>query len=210
MGCVALVLSVFFRLRNRAIGIIPKNLSPTVFDKTFSIFDPHPERRKSIHSFLSVLMMLIMYTYFLLLPLAGIFFEHRLVLTAAILIVCVNLLLLDDASEAHQNSRDFIKAVQTEADFGVGDLTVIQHLRRTLTRLSHYYLGLSILFLILCVTFGYILPSACWLLSYFIAILCEVSTVFGFAGLIVSGFLFVATIILVRILLEKTKRKIVG
>lgn len=210
MGCLALVLFAFFRLKSRAISNIPKDLSPSIFDKTFNVFNPYPEHRKIINSFLSMFPILIFLASFGSAFAVFIIFEYGLILSLLMLIICLNLMTVKVVPEVYQNTENLIKAVQRGTSLGVGDLEVLQFLRGTLPRLSNYYLGLSILFMGLALTLGYIWSSVLWIFTQYIALTIEVGAVAGLIGWMVSVFLFVLTVAFIQIFISKIRSELLG
>ena len=208
MGCLTLVLSILFRLKHHRMNSLPRNLSANVFDKTFNVFNPYPERRRIVHNFLSALPLMV-------LPPCLVFFlfvwrvlESGLLLSLVLLIICLNLILIEVASEIYQNANIFIKAFNKKADLGVGDLKVFQTLERVMPKLSNYYLALSILFVTLGAILSYIWSSLLWFFAQVVGVVLEVSTLTGSAiGFQVAVFLFVLMVVVVQIFIQKIKSK---
>lgn len=208
MGCLTLVLSILFRLKHHRMNSLPRNLSANVFDKTFNVFNPYPERRRIVHNFLSALPLMV-------LPPCLVFFlfvwrvlESGLLLSLVLLIICLNLILIEVASEIYQNANIFIKAFNKKADLGVGDLKVFQTLERVMPKLSNYYLALSILFVTLGAMLSYIWSSLLWFFAQVVGLVLEVSTLTGSAiGFQVAVFLFVSMVVVVQVFIQKIKSK---
>jgi len=205
MGCLALALSVFFRLKSHAINNVSENLSPSIFDKTFNVFNPYPEHIKIIHSILFILPILVFLLAFGSFLVAIRIFEYGFIASLCISIVCLDLIVVEVAPEVYKNTKTFISAVHCGTSLGVGDLEVFKFLRWILPRLSNYYLGLSILFIALAVTLSYIWASALLVLAQFIGLTLEVGAVFGWIGWLVSVFVFVITVACLQILVWKTR-----
>lgn len=205
MGCVTLGLSIFFRLKFHAVSSVPKSLSASVFSKTFNVFNPYPERRKVIHNFLVALPLLVFFASLGFILSVWKLFEYGLMLSFFILIVSLNLMLFEVAEEIIQNTKIFINAVRCGASFGVGDLKVFQAVRKTLPRLSNYYLGLTIFFVVFAVILSYVWYSVLWFFARFIGFIVEASAVAGPVGWQVAGFLFTLTVVIIQILVWKIK-----
>lgn len=211
MGCLTLVLFILFRLKHRRMNSLRRRLSANVFNKTFNVFNPYPERRRMIHNFLSALPLMVILVCLVSILFAWKVFESGLLLSLVLLIICLNLILLEVASEVYQNATIFIEAFNSEANLGVGDLKVFQTLKRVMPKLSNYYLALSILFLTLAATLGYIWSSLLWFFAQLIGLILEVEILSG--GTIafqVSVLLFTLMVAAFQIFIWKIKSKFLG
>lgn len=207
MGCLTFVLSVFFRLRFHVVEGVPKSLSASVFNKTFNVLNPYPESRKVIHNFLVVLPVLMFFVSLGFVVVAWKIIEYGFALSLVVLIVCLNLMVLDVAYEISQNAEILIRAVRCDTSFGVGDLKVFQIVRKALPRLSNFYLGLTILFVVLAVTLGYIWSSALWFMAWFVGLMFEASAVTGPVGWEVAVFLFALVVFVIQVFVLRVKRR---
>lgn len=207
MGCLTLVLSASLRLKHYRIDSLPKNLSASIFDKTFNVLNPYSEHGKIIHNFLSALPLIPVFVSVVFFVFLLKILEYGLLLSLVIIIVCLNLMLTDVASETYQNTEIFIKAVHKRADLGVGDIKAFQTLKNALPKLSNYYLALSILFLIFAATLGYIWSSLSWVLTQVAGLISEISATNGFVAYQVAVFLFALIIAIVQIFVLKVKDK---
>jgi len=207
MGCLALVLFLFFRLKYQRMNSCPKNLSANIFNKTFNVLDPYPERRKIIHSFLSAVPLIVFFACLAFVILLWKIFEYGLLSSFFILLVCLNLMLMDVMSEIYQVTKIFIKAIRSEASLGVGDIKAIQVLKRALPRLSNYYLALSILFFVFAAMLGYIWSSLLWFFSQVIGLILEISATTGIIAYQVAVLMFALIVVLIQIFAWKIKNK---
>jgi hypothetical protein len=207
MGCSTLVLAALFRLKHHTLSSLPRSLSAEIFDKTFSVFDPYSGHRRIIHSFLSALPLIVVLGCLVLVPLAWKVIESGLLLSLVLLIICLNLMLIEVASESYQNARIFIKAFNDGASLGVGDLKAFQILKRVLPKLSNYYLALSILLIASAATLGYILSSLLWLFAHVVDLILEISGLAGFMAWQLAAFLFILIVAVFQIFMWKIKGK---
>jgi len=215
MSCSTIVFFILFRLKCHQMNSLPGDLSANVYDKIFCVFDPYSERRKLIHNFLVIAYfspLIIAFVSWYLAPLAFFWLiESSLLLSVALLIFCINLMLLGTASETYQNARLFIKAFNNKADLGVGDLKVFQTLERVIPKLGNYYLALSILFLTVAATLGYIWYSLFWFFTRVIGLIFELQALIGGAiAFPVSIFLFSLIFGVVLIFMRKIVSKILS
>jgi small-conductance mechanosensitive channel len=185
----------------------PKNLSANVFDKTFNVLDPYPERRKIIHSFLSAVPLIAFFASLAFAILLWKVFEYGLLLSLFILIVCLNLMLTEVASETYQTTGILIKAVRKRADLATGDIKAFQTLKNALPKLSNYYLALSILFLVFAATLDYIWSSLLLFFSQIIGLILEVSAATGIIAYQVAVLIFALIVVLIQIFAWKIKNK---
>jgi len=207
MGCVALVLFLFFRLKYHEMNSYPKNLSANIFNKTFNVLDPYPERRKIIHSFLSAVPLIAFFASLAFAILLWKVFEYGLLSSFFILIVCLNLMLIEVASEIYQTTGIFIKAFQDGTGLGVSDIQAFQILKNALPKLSNYYLALSILFFVFAAMLGYIWSSLLLFFSQVIGLILEVSATTGIIAYQVAVLMFALIVVLIQIFAWKIKNK---
>jgi len=207
MGCLTLALFILFRLKHHRMNSLPRNLSANVFNKTFNVFDPYPERRRIIHSFLSALPLMVLLVCLVFILFFWKIFESGLLLSLVLLIICLNLMLTEVASETYHSAKIFIKALNSKADLGSGDLKVLRILERVLPKLSNYYLALSIVFLTFATTLGYIWSSLLWFFAQVVGLIVEVSALTGIIGWQVAVFLFALMVVIIQIFILKIKSK---
>jgi hypothetical protein len=210
MGCLTLVLSIFFRLKSRAMNSMPKNLSANVFNKTFIVFNPYSERTKIIHNLLSLLPILVFCACLGIVLVLFTILEYGFMLSFFVLIIGLNLMFLEHASEVYQNSETFIEAVQNGTKLGVGDLKVFQIVKSASPRISNYYLGLSVLFIALSAALPYIWSSALLFYALFVGSIFEVGLPTGIIAYQVAVFLFALIVVIFQILFRKIKGKLVS
>lgn len=210
LGCLALALSIFFRLRSNALSHLPENLSANVFDRSFVVLNPYSERRRIIRGFLSVLPMAMFLAGLGVAIIVWKIIESGLALSLLILVVGLNLIIVEDASEIYQNSRAFIEAVQSGSSLGVGDLKGFQVLRDILPRIIKYYLGLSIVLIAFSLVLPYVWSSALRFFAWFIGSIVEVGPLAGLISFQVAVFLFGLTAVAIQIFASKIKNKLIS
>ena len=208
MGCLTIVLALIFLSKNHEIEKNSKNLSANIFNKTFCIFDPYPEPRKSIYSHLSILLL----ACFLFIIFSAIMvwkiLETGLLLSLTLIIIGLNLMLIDVALEVYKNVKSFTNAIRHKSNVGVGDLTVLQTLKNSTSKLSIYYFSISLIFFILGSTLQYLLPPLLWFLAEFIGLILEISAWTGVVAYQVAVFLFSIMIVITQRLTSRIKHKI--
>ena len=162
MGCLALALSIIFRLRFRRLDNLPRDLKASVFDRTFNVFDPYAARIKVTQRFLTALPLIAGVGAILLSFIVWNIAASGLMLSVFIIIIGLNLIMIEEAPEIFTDSNVFAKAVDNNAKFAGGDLKVFQLIKKLSLKLARYYLGLATLFVALSITLQYIwneLPS---------------------------------------------------
>jgi preprotein translocase subunit SecG len=206
MGCLALILSLVFRLKSHKINSLSTNLMANTFSKTFNVLDPYG-KKKVIHELLFLLPILLtivfLFSFIVLLKII----EYGLFLSFLIIIVGLNLMLIDVFSDVYQDANIFVKAVNAKAHLGVGDVKAFQILKNAVPKLSNYHLILSIFFFILALTLGYIWSSLLWLFSYLVSLILEIGAPTGFVAYAVVTLIFVSIVAVIQILVNRAKNK---
>lgn len=210
MGCLALALSILFRLKFKALNSLPKNLSATIFNKTFVVFYPYSEQKKMIHNFLSVLPIAIGFASLGIALAFLLILEAGFILSFFITIIGLNIIGLEDAPEVYKYSKIFIEAVQNETKLGTGDLRVFQTIKKMTPRLSNYYFGLSIIFIAFSAILPSIWSSLLWFFAQFIGLILQFSLLAGDIAWILAVFLFAIPVVIIQILFSEIKRKLLG
>jgi len=208
MGCLAIALSILFRLKFKVLKNLSDGLSPNVFDKSFVVFNPYSEQRKVFHEFLSFLPFIVGFTAVGFALALMILVEAGFALSFCVTLFGLNLIVIDDGLEVYENSRTFIRAVQKEAKLGVGDLKVLQLTKEYMSKVSNYYLVLSITLMGFSIVFPYLFPLAIWLFTQFIGLILQVSRIVGVIAWVFAVFLFALTVVFVQILASKIKSRV--
>lgn len=208
LSCLALGLSILFRSKSRNLNNLPKNLSATVFNRTFIVFDPYPQHAKVIHSFLLALPIVTLFFTIGLMLIIWEILASGLVLSVLTIIVGLNLIVIEEAPEVYVNSRTFIRAVRSGTDFASGDLKALQLVRNLAPKLSNYYFGLSMVFIAFSIALPYAWTSAPWLLMQLINLLAQSGGLNQNAVLPLTVVLFILGISILQILVLKIKNRI--
>jgi len=209
MCCLALAISIFLRLESHAINSLPKDLSANIFNKTFIVFNPYQEHRR-IHGHLSLFLLLVGFAFAGFALIVWKMIECGLLLSLFILIIGLNLIVLEDVFEVYRYSKIFIKAVQGRTNLGVGDLKVFQLIKKVMPKLSNYYFGLSIVFMVFSAMLPYIWSSALWFFAQFIGLILQVSAPTGVISWQVAVFLFVLVLVAIQIFASAVKNKLLS
>jgi hypothetical protein len=208
MGCVSLALSLLLHLKNRALVRLPKNLHANVSDRTFNVFDPYPEHRRVLHSYLTLLPLVTSLGALAVAYLTLNILAMGLVLGFAAFVLCLGLIMVDEFFEVYRNTGMLVKAVSTGADFGAGDLTVLSMMRKTLPKLRAYYLLLSVAFFASFVAFPYIIPVAVMAFAQAVGAVFEFSASAGVLVAFIIVLVFAAAEMMVYVAVRKVKSRI--
>ncbi len=150
MSAISLVMSILFYLKSRAVKKLPKNLRASIFSRTFNVFDPFPEKRRTFHSYLFFLifspLMAFSLTFFLVFIVLLRAFQAGLIVGFFLFIVSLHLMMTSEAFEIYANISKLLNAVRSGTSLGRGDMAVLHFAKKSLTRLSAYYLILTCLF----------------------------------------------------------------
>jgi hypothetical protein len=208
MSCVSLALSLLLHLKNRALVKLPKNLHANVSDRTFTVFDPYPEHRRVIHSYLTLLPFVAWLGALAVAYLTLSILAMGLALGFVAFILCFSLIMVDEFFEVYRNTGMLVKAVSAGADFGVGDLTVLSMMRKTLPKLRVYYLLLSVAFFASFVALPYVVPAAVMAFAQAVGAVFEFSASAGVLAAFVIILVFAAAEMMVYVAVRKVKSRI--
>ena len=207
-GGLAIVLAILFRLKNRNLGKLPENLSPNIFNKTFAVFDPFPEQKKSIHRLLVALPFIGFFATFGLIAVAWRMLESGLILSLFIIIISINMILVEEAPEVYINSRIFLKAIKNRAELAAGDLKALQLIKTAARKLSNYYFGLAILLIACAITFPYITTLPMQLFVLFLDLIVQAGGWAGIIGWQITILLLAMSFVILQIIAIRIKNRI--
>lgn len=207
MGCLSLALFLIFRFKIRVFRSLPDNSSAEVFHRTFNVLDPYPKRSKLIHQLLTLLPFFVFvasaaFTFLLIEA-----FLSGLVLSLIIVIICLNLIIIDELFEVYKTANVFIKAINEEVDFGMGDVRILQVIKKALPKACNYYLSLTISFMFFALALPYVMNPTLWLFSYFIGVILAISAQASFLAPLIAVLLLALITVLTQIFVRKAKSK---
>jgi hypothetical protein len=208
LACASLVLAVFFRKKSRDLNGLSTELTASVFNRTYVVFDPYPDQRKVIHRFLTALPLAVGAITGGMLLLVWETLTSGLFLSFVLIIISLNMIILEETPEVYMNTGVFIKAIQTGATMAPGDLRVLQLTKKVATKLSKYYLVLF-MFFVVC---SFLLPYAAapafqgWLI--FVEFLLQLSQPAGFTGWLMVGILLAIGYVIICFSLSKIKSRL--
>jgi hypothetical protein len=214
MGCVSILFSLSLRRKSHAMGKFPKDLSAEVFDKTFNVFDPYPERRKIISSHIGLLICLAVYGPFIFISYFAMqALEAGLVLGGITFMICLGLLMVDETLEIRKNANAFITAVKNGVALGKGDMDTLFLLKRMLPKLSNYHTILAILFLTSSLAVPFIVNTFLLTTAQLASVMFALSATLEFVpvlAIIIALLLFVGVVITIQFATGTIKSKILG
>ncbi len=147
LGIMALVMAVLFRRRSRGLSTIPADLSPTVYDRTFVVFDPYPAQKKVWHRFLSLLPFVCLTVSLFAVMAVWTMLTNGLLLNVFVIIIGLNIIVIREAPEIYTTAKIFTKAIQNRSNLAKGDLRVLDLIMKMAPKLRNYYTGLTIFFI---------------------------------------------------------------
>jgi len=212
MGLLSLVTSLSFHLKSRAIRKLPKGLSVNVFDKTFNVLSPYPDQREMIHGSLVVSFPVVIifadfvFSYVLLATIV----QMGLLVGLITFLLCAALMSVTTSSETSKNASLLARAIKNEADLGLGDLTALSTVEKTLPRLGTYYFSLGVIFLAFSMMMPYILPSVMSIFMYSLGVIVALTASGGIIGPVYALLLFVVAVTMIRVAVTKVKTGIFG
>jgi hypothetical protein len=214
MGSAALFLALLLRVKARALGMLPKDLSARVFDKTFNVFDPGMKHRQIITSHTGLIIFIAIYgSWLAFVYIVFKTFEAGGVLGSIAFLICAALLMVDETQEISKNAGIFAKAVKSGVGLGKGDMQVLYVIKKTLPRLTAYHLILAVVFYISALAVPFFV-DAVFLASTGIAALVfavgvALKTIPLFS-LVVIAVLMGSILVVAEIVANKTKRRVFG
>jgi len=150
MSAITLALSILFYLKSRTVNKLPRDLRASIFSRTFNVFNPFPEKRRTFHSYLFFLvfspLVAFSWTFFLVFIVLLKVFQAGLITGVILFVVCLNLMMTSEAFEIYANISKLLNAAKSGTSLGRGDMTVLYFARKSLSKLSVYYLVLTGLF----------------------------------------------------------------
>lgn len=188
------VISVGFSLvlfvKSRAVRKIPKSLTTTIFSRTFNVFDPFSEHR-SVRFQSDFFLILTGLSVVLLVLVACVeIFVSGLLVELATFFLCLGPMMIGEATETYSTANTLVKAVKRQTSFGQGDIYVLLIVKKTIRRLSVYYILLSVLFATLFFTMPYMFPALMFGFSQFIGLITSATIGITLIGPIVAVLLF--------------------
>jgi hypothetical protein len=208
LACASLVLAVLFRKKSRDLNGLSTELTASVFDRTYVVFDPYPHQRKVIHRFLTALPLAVGVITGGMLLLLWEILTSGLFLSFVLVIISLNMIVLEETPEVYMNTGVFIKAIQKGATMALGDLRVLQLTKKVATKLSKYYLVLFMFFVVCSIVLPYAVAPVFqgWLI--FVGFLLGLSEPTGFMGWLIVGILLAIGYVVVCFSLSRIKSRL--
>jgi hypothetical protein len=187
-------------------NVFSNSLPPSVFDRSFVVFNPYSERQRIIHGFLLFLPALVFFfSMFLAFSLLFVI-EAGVILSFFVAIVGLNLIVVGDAFEVYESSKVFIENLgRGDVKLGVGDLEALRLVYVYLPKLVKYYLILAFASLTLSAFFPFLVSPLLWGFSGFVGLILQASVLGGPVCWVVAVFLFAVPTVLVQLLSSKVK-----
>ena len=211
MGGLSLVLSLSFYLKSRAVRKLPKTLTADVFDRTFNVFNPFSQAKRTYSSYVFFLifspLVAFAWTFILVFVVFMQILEAGLLLGLVLFILSLGFMMTDEAYEMHQNASILEKAVKNGAHLGRGDIAVLSIVKKTLWKMSVYYLFLSLIFLGSFFAMPQVLPQFFSAFVYFIGIIGSISGLTNILAPIVTSFLIALSTVAIFLVARRIKAK---
>jgi hypothetical protein len=208
-GCTSIVLSALFHSKLKKLkGLSEAGLAANVYNKTFIVFNPYPENRKMIHSYLPLWAIIAGFTSFAASLASFVLMGMGFGLSIFAVLAGLSLIVIDDAFDVYKNSDVFIKAIGNGSNLGVGDLEVFSILKVYARRLSYYYLCVGIFLVLISLVLPRILNHVMLAFAFLIAEIIQLGSVAGPANCQFGVLLFSMAVVLFEILIMKIKSKI--
>jgi uncharacterized membrane protein len=131
---------------------------------------------------------------------------NGLLLSAVLLVISLNLLFVEGASEVYHNASVFLNNSANKVGFGEGDLRVLRIVKNALSWLSNYYCGLAATFIILGLVLSSFLPLFLTSFAWVTEGLFKAGSLFGFSGFATPA-LWTVVIVALTVLIRAVKNR---
>ena len=209
MGMVAVVLALVFRLRFKKLVAVSGNLVVSVYNKTFVVFDPYGQTGTIFHRFLSLLPFVPMILGFGMAVLFLVIIDSGLLLTSLVVIMGLSLIVVEESVEAYADSKLLVEAVEGGSQLAVGDVRLLSLMKRLLPRLTRYYLGVAVLFLVGAVVLPFVWMQFLWYFAVVFGGLIQAAST-GFVNLFLVVGLYAAAVTVFVFLITLAKNRLFG
>ena len=208
MGCTSLALSYYFYSKSRILKEASKNLSVTVWDKTFNVFVPTENRRAITPSILLPVVAVLMWVFvgFLVLKIL----EMGLLLSISLFILSLGIMMMDEALDLRDHANVFINALKSNTKLAKGDVTTLLLLGHVMPKLSVYYIFTAAVFFVSAYALPYILSAVIVGLSVYSGTAATVASPLGVAMPYIAAFAFTFLFVMVYLGGGKLKNRIFG
>jgi len=208
MGCTSLALSYYFYSKSRVLKEASKNLSVTVWDKTFNVFVPTENRRAITPTILLPVVAVLMWVFvgFLVLKIL----EMGLVLGISVFILSLGLMMMDEALDLRDHANVFVNALNSKTKLAKGDVNTLLLLGRVMPKLSIYYIFTAIVFFASAYALPYIVSAVVVGLSVYSGTAATVASPLGVAMPYIALFAFTFLFVMVYLGGGRLKNRIFG
>lgn len=204
MGLASLLFSLFFYLRFHLLEKLSKEAYISVFDKTFNVISLNPERRRVTHNVVILLIFAFLFPFLLA---VGILEAIQYVSSSILFLLCLGLLMIDDAFEIYEAAGIFTKGFRNKVPLGQGDLTTLAFLKMVIPKLSTYYLFLAVIFFASSPVVLPCISTALLVLSHF-AQAATGPTAIGVTGIFIGPLLIALITVAILFVGRLVKRRI--
>jgi len=209
MGVVAVVLALVFRLRLKRLVSVSGNSAVSVYNRTFVVFDPYGQTGTIFHRFLSLLPFVPLFLGFGMAVLLLVIIDSGLLLTLLVVIVGLSLIVVEESVEAYADSKLLVKAIEGGSQLGVGDVRLLSLVKRLLPRLTRYYLGVAVLFLVGAVVLPFVWMQFLWYFAMLLGGFIQTASM-GLASWLLAIGLYAGAVAVFVFLITLAKNRLFG
>jgi hypothetical protein len=215
MSVISAGLSAAFYIKSRRVRKdIPKDLTANIFSRTFNVFNPFPEHRRIFHSYLFFIffspLIAFVWTFILVFVVFMKVLEAGLLMELVTFLLSLGLLMVSEATEIYSTASTLLKAAKTKRRFGRGDTKILSIVKRSLSRMSTYYLLLSIAFICLFFTLPTVFPMIMLAFSHLVGATVGMTIGSSFVALFATILLYVLVVITTLFVGGKAKAAVFG
>lgn len=209
LSVISLGFSLVLLVKSWAVRKIPKSLTTTIFSRTFNVFDPFSEHRRTFQSdfffiFTGLWVALLGMVACVEILVSGLLVE------LATFSFCLGLMMISEATETYSTANTLVKAVKRQTSFGQGDIHVLLIVKKTIRRLSIYYILLSVLFAALFFTMPYMFPAMMLAFSQFISLIVSATMWIPIIAPFAATLLFTLFTVMVFVAAKRLKAAFFG
>ena len=209
LGAIAFALSSVFHFRLKRLTRVSKGPVASVFNRTFVVFDPY-SKRTIFHRFLTLLPFLPPIMGFAAAVLLLVIINAGLLLTLVISIVGLSLIVIEESVEALEESKLLVSAIESNSNFGVGDVRLLISTKQRLPRLTRYYLALAACLFLLAWILPFVWLQFVWGFGMTLGMLIWASAFIAGPIYLVAVALYALALTAMSSLVRKAKTRILG
>jgi hypothetical protein len=135
--------------------------------------------------------------------------DSGLLLTSLVVIMGLSLIVVEESFEAYADSKLLVEAVEGGSQLAVGDVRLLSLMKRLLPRLTRYYLGVAVLFLVGAVVLPFVWMQFLWYFAMLLGGLIQAAST-GLASWLLAIGLYAGAVAVFVFLITLAKNRLFG